>query len=291
MGMHRIAIECIIASRHARYFVKRFVRPMSSSQSHIVVAALAVALSAAMPDGALAATDIGHATSIKTSVTGTLDSQSIVLNTGDEIFANQTVVTDAGGVGQFEFADKTKLAIGPSSTIVLDDFVYNPKGSGSKVVIELTRGSFRFITGKADHAAYEIKTPTATIGVRGTAFDVYVGATGEIAIAMINGAVQVCPMRGACRLHNIIGRFLTMSGDGIFALHDKWDGALFGGVALKAALPFIDNQSLLVPALRGQTKIVAGYLGGTTTTVTKAVKSLTSPKLKLPTLKLPKLFK
>ena len=52
-------------------------------------------------------------------------------------------------------------------------------------------------------------TPTATIGVRGTAFDVYVGDTGELAIAMINGAVEVCPHSGACRLHNIIGRFLT----------------------------------------------------------------------------------
>jgi hypothetical protein len=264
---------------------------MSLSQSHLVVAAIAIAFVASMPDSALATTDIGHATSIKTSVTGTLDSQSIVLKTGDVVFANQTVATDAGGVGQFEFLDKTKLAIGPGSTIVLDDFVYNPKGSGSKVVIELTRGSFRFITGKADHAAYEIKTPTATIGVRGTAFDVYVGATGGLAIAMINGAVQVCPLRGACRLHNIIGRFLTMSGDGIFALHDTWDRTLFGGVALKAALPFIDNQNLLVPALRGQTKIVAGYLGGSATTATKAEKSLTSPKLKLPSLKLPKLFK
>ena len=87
-------------------------------------------------------------------------------------------------------------------------------------------------------------TPTATIGVRGTAFDVYVGDTGELAIAMINGAVEVCPMGGACRLHNIVGRFLHMSVDGIFSLHDAWDGSFLNGVTLKTALPFIDDQRL-----------------------------------------------
>ena len=264
---------------------------MSVTSSRIIVAAIALALVASLHGGARAATDIGTATAIKTTVTGTLDHQSIDLKTGDEIFAKQTVTTDAGGVGQFELADKTKLAIGPGSTVILDDFVYNPKGSGSKVVLDLARGSFRFITGKASHDAYEIATPTATIGVRGTAFDVYVDDTGALAIAMINGAVDVCPRAGVCRLHNIVGRFLHMSVDGVFSLHDTWDGTFFKGVAMTTALPFIADQKLLVPALRGQKKIVALYAGGAATTVTRALKSLARPKLKLPTLTLPKLFK
>ena len=53
-----------------------------------------------------------------------------------------------------------------------------------------------------------------------------------------------------------------MSVDGVFSLHDKWDGTFFKGIPLKTALPFISNQRLLVPALRGQTKIVARYVGG-----------------------------
>jgi hypothetical protein len=264
---------------------------MSFSPPASVALAIAVALIASTPETARAVTDIGRATAITTSVTSTMDSQSIVLKTGDEVFANQTVTTDSKGVGQFEFRDQTKLAIGPGSTIVLDNFVYNPKASGSKVVLNLTRGSFRFITGKANHDAYEITTPTATIGVRGTAFDVYVGDTGELAIAMLNGAVEVCPQRGACRLHNVIGRFLQMTVDGVFSLHDKWDSSLFNGVALKTALPFIADQHLLVPALREQTKIVASYVGGAATAVDKTVKALTSPKLRLPAFKLPRLFK
>ena len=264
---------------------------MSVLPSPIVVATIAIAIVTAMHGNARAADDIGKATAIKTSVTGTRDSQSIVLKTGDDIFANQTVATDGAGVGQFEFRDKTKLALGPGSTVVLDNFVYNPKGSGSKVVLELTRGSFRFITGKAKHDAYEIVTPTATIGVRGTAFDVYVDDSGALAIAMINGAVQVCPHSGACRLHNIIGRFLTLNAEGVFSLRDTWDATFFKGVSLQAALPFISNQRLLSPALRGQTKIVARYFGGGANSVTKAAKRITGPKLKLPGLKLPRLFR
>jgi hypothetical protein len=264
---------------------------MSLSPPRLTMCAIALALVAGAPVDAVAATDIGTATSIATSVSGTLDDQSVTLKTGDDIFARQTLATDATGVGQFELRDKTKLAIGPGSTVVLDDFVYNPKASGSKVVLGLARGSFRFITGKADHDAYEISTPTATIGVRGTAFDVFVGDTGELAIAMINGAVEVCPRGGVCRLHNIVGRFLTMSVDGIFSLHDAWDGSFLSGVTLKAALPFIDDQRLLVPALRGSTKIVASYVDGAATTVTRTMKSLSPRKLKLPTLTLPKLFR
>jgi hypothetical protein len=264
---------------------------MSFSPLRLAMWAIALALVVATPADADSAADIGKATSIATAVTGTLDDQSAILKTGDDIFAGQTVATDSTGVGQFELRDKTKLAIGPGSAVVLDNFIYNPKASGSKVVLGLTRGSFRFITGKANHDAYEISTPTATIGVRGTAFDVYVSDTGELAIAMINGAVEVCPRGGACRLHNIIGRFLTMSVDGIFALHDTWDGSFLKGVTLKSALPFIDDQRLLVPALRGSTKIVASYVEGAATTVTRTMKSLSPPKLKLPAFKLPTLFR
>jgi hypothetical protein len=263
---------------------------MSISSSRIVLAAIAIALVASTAGGAWAATDIGTATAITTTVTGALDSQSMVLKSGDEIFADQTVTTDAAGVGQFEFRDKTKLAIGPGSTVILDDFIYDPKGYGSKVVLDLTRGSFRFITGKANHDAYEIKTPTATIGVRGTAFDLYIGDTGELAVAMINGAVEVCPRTAACRLHNIVGSFLHMSGDGIFSLHNTWDGSFFNGASLKTALPFIDDQRLLVPSFRGETKIVASYVGGAVTTITEPIKRLTRSKPIL-RLKLPKLFK
>ena len=52
--------------------------------------------------------------------------------TGDAVFQNQTIATDASGIGQFEFRDETKLAVGPGSTVVLDNFVYDSDTSKAK---------------------------------------------------------------------------------------------------------------------------------------------------------------
>lgn len=231
---------------------------------------------------------IGTAIAITTNVTGASPpTDTIVLKTGDAVFQNEVIVTDEKGIGQFEFADKTRLAIGPGSTVVIDNFVYDSDSSKAKVVINLTQGAMRFITGKSDHNAYQIVTPTATIGVRGTVFDVYTKPDGEIAIAMIDGAVDVCPKFGACRVHNVIGKFLHMTSTGVFSLRDKWDGTFLQGVSFKAALPFLNDQKNLVPALRGTTASIKRYAALIANPVGKIVKL---PVTKFPKLKLPKLF-
>jgi ferric-dicitrate binding protein FerR (iron transport regulator) len=251
------------------------------------IGALVVANSA---HAATDTTDIGTATSITTNVTasGGGAAPKIVLRSGDAVFQNQTISTDENGIGQFQFRDQTKLAVGPGSVIVLDNFVYESATSKAKVVMHLTSGALRFITGKSEHDAYEIVTPAATIGVRGTAFDAYTTPEGELAIAMINGAVEVCPRGGSCRLHNIIGQFLHMTPAGIFSLRNAWDGSFLTGVPFKLALPFMSDQKLLLPALRGQSATIRRYVSTTGKDLGKVVKL---PLTKLPKIKLPKLFK
>src|SRR5262249_13537728 len=66
-----------------------------------------------------------------------------------------------------QVSDKTNLHVGPSSTVRLDKFVYDPnKGTGS-VVIDATRGAFRFSTGAQNKGDYKVKTPYGVLGVRG----------------------------------------------------------------------------------------------------------------------------
>jgi len=243
----------------------------------IAIAALACGSTMAVAD---TAENIGTAAAITTEVTGTLPAQSLTLKTGDGIFQNEKLAADKTGVGQFEFRDGTKVALGPGSTLVLDQFVYAADSSKAKVVLNLTQGALRFITGNANHDAYQIVTPTATIAVRGTAFDVYARPDGEMAVAMINGAIEVCPHAGACRVHNVIGKFLTMTTDGVFSLRDTWDGTFLKGIPFKAALPFLSDQSPLVPALKGSTKVVSTYVEATGGAVKKAVKGL--GKIRLP---------
>ena len=256
----------------------------------VTVAAIGTLVVANSAHAAADTTDIGKATAITTSVTASSGGAApeVVLKSGDAVFQNQTITTDENGVAQFQFRDETKLAVGPGSVIVLDNFVYESETSKAKVVMHLTSGALRFITGKSDHDAYEIVTPTATIGVRGTAFDAYTKPDGELAIAMIDGAVEVCPRGGACRLHNIIGQFLHMTPAGIFSLRNTWDGSFLTGVPFKLALPFISDQKMLVPALRGQSATIRRYVSATEKDLGKVVKL---PLTKLPKIKLPKLFK
>jgi hypothetical protein len=62
--------------------------------------------------------------------------------------------------------DKSNVTIGPSSTIKLDRFVYaGPKSKGT-IVLNLAKGTARFVTGDAAKRSYTILTATAAIGVR-----------------------------------------------------------------------------------------------------------------------------
>jgi hypothetical protein len=248
---------------------------------------IALAMIAVASDATAATDNIGTATAVTTLVTGKRDADLTPLQTGDAVFQNETITTDEKGVGQFQFNDQTKLAVGPGSTIVLDNFIYDSTTSKGKVVVNLTAGALRFITGKADHNAYEIVTPTATIGVRGTVFDVYSKPDGEMAVAMIDGAIEVCPTAGLCRVHDVVGKFLYMTPLGAFSLRDTWDGSFLTGVPFKVALPFLGDQKNLLPALRGKSTSIAKYVAAAGNDLGKVIKT---PLTKLPKLKLPKLF-
>lgn len=222
------------------------------------IAAIFAALFLAAPAAAQQA--VGKAVAITVNVTGTNNADQRRIAKGDGVFVNEKISTDTKGTGQFELLDQTRLAVGPGSSVTLDQFVYNTGKKATAVAIEVGRGALRFITGKSDSRVYSIRTPAATLGVRGTAFDIYVTPDGQMAVAMINGRVEICPRGGACRMHDIVGRFLRLTPAGVFSLHDRWDAALFGGVAFGAALPFLATQSMLAPGFRASNSVASRYV-------------------------------
>src|SRR5271165_2982730 len=117
------------------------------------------------------------------------------LNTGDDVFRNEVVKTGEGSRAKLVFLDSTNLAVGPTSRVTLDEFVYSTEVSAGKVTINLAKGVFRFATGELDKKAYRIRTPTASIGVRGTVIDVGV-RTIETDVTLIEGRVIVCTPSG-----------------------------------------------------------------------------------------------
>ena len=115
-------------------------------------------------------------------------------------FQDERIRTSKSGLGQFIFRDGTKLAVGWGSSVVVDKFVFDGSNSVKKLTIKAAKGTFRWVSGKSTHTAYEILTPAGTIGVRGTVFDFYVGADGTTAVVLLGGAASFCGAGGCKQL-------------------------------------------------------------------------------------------
>lgn len=73
--------------------------------------------------------------------------------------------------------DETRIALGSNSQVALDKFAFNPNTNQGSMVVNIVKGTFAMISGllvKSNPASTQIKTPTATAGVRGTYFVVEV---------------------------------------------------------------------------------------------------------------------
>lgn len=114
---------------------------------------------------------IGAAAAVRNQVTAEQGAQERRLAAGNPVFQEELIRTGADSVAQLLFADQTNLSIGPRSEVRLDRFVYDPSRSSGDVAVSLTTGAMRFISGQQDPRSYQVRTPVATIGVRGTIVD------------------------------------------------------------------------------------------------------------------------
>ena len=108
------------------------------------------------------------------------------LNTGIESLDN---VQTANGVVGITFEDDTKVRVTEHSKLIIDDFVYDPKSKGAgKLALKVALGTVRYASGKVAHENnknVDIRTPTATIAVRGTAFTMTVDEVGQSMIILL----------------------------------------------------------------------------------------------------------
>ncbi len=108
------------------------------------------------------------------------------------IYLHDTLITDAVSEAQVAFTDASLMTFYPNTQLSLDKYQYsmrrNKKGVGSYVA-NLIEGGFRTITGliaKNNPIDYQVNTPVATIGVRGTDYAVYV-RNKQVYIGWYNG--------------------------------------------------------------------------------------------------------
>ena len=91
---------------------------------------------------------------------------------GDVLSEGDTLISEKDGYAQVLMADKGYMAVRPDTEMRIDTFRYRGKADGTeKGIFSLMKGGFRAITGvigQKNKENYQIKTPVATIGIRGT---------------------------------------------------------------------------------------------------------------------------
>jgi hypothetical protein len=118
----------------------------------------------------------------------------------NNVYANEKVTTGTTGRTALLFLDNTRIQVGANSTIVLDKYVYDPDKQVGEVGVNFGKGIFRFVTGGMKNKdGYDLKTPTATMVVRGTQVIVYVAPDGKSEFTFLEGTGKIIPCGGDSR--------------------------------------------------------------------------------------------
>ena len=118
-----------------------------------------------------------------------------------DIFSYDTVKTGNGKVG-IQFIDQTRVDVTEHSKLLIDEFIYDPNTKTGSLSLKATLGTVRYASGQiAKNSAQnvKIKTPTATIAVRGTDFAMTIDEIGSSTIILLPS----CDSDGMCYVGEI----------------------------------------------------------------------------------------
>jgi|TARA_R110000751_G_scaffold98601_1_gene191730 hypothetical protein len=115
---------------------------------------------------------------------------SLIAKTSLDILSYDDVRTGNGRIG-ITFLDDSIIRLTEHSKIVIDEYIYDPDPSKSKLALNMASGTARFITGALGRINKEnirITTPTATIAIRGTDFTTTVDELGRSLVILLPDA-------------------------------------------------------------------------------------------------------
>jgi hypothetical protein len=135
-----------------------------------------------------AVADIGSVVELKGTAVIKRGKETIAVVNGTPVETNDKVETK-NGVVNIRFKDDTTVKVTENSTLIIDDFVYDPKNAaGGKLGLKAAAGTVRYVSGNIAHNnpnSVKINTPTAAIAVRGTDFVMAVDETGKSMIMLM----------------------------------------------------------------------------------------------------------
>jgi hypothetical protein len=132
------------------------------------------------------------------------------------------VVTGKDGHIKMTLPDNTTFTVGPNSDLVIDKFVYDPDKSPEKIVATMTKGVFRWVTGKVsgdaavykDPAQMKVNLPVVAVGIRGTDFEATVQPDGSGSVVLSFGQLEITEKKTGFTFILNAGEKITFGADG-----------------------------------------------------------------------------
>ncbi len=166
--------------------------------AHKLLCALFIGLMAASAAGLAEADSVGAVVKAVPGAKLGRSGKVTDLATGQTLSAGDLITTNRSGTVQILFEDDTRIAIGPNASFLIDDIQTRRSGVATRFAVSAVAGGYRFLTGRSPKSAYAINTPTATMGIRGTAFDFLVRSGRGTDVVIFSGLVRMCGSTGAC---------------------------------------------------------------------------------------------
>lgn len=139
----------------------------------LAAAVLAAATLLAQPANALPGETVALVKVVRGDVRLLRNGQPQPASVGLELQQSDRVLTGPNGSAGLTFRDGSLLSVGPSSELNVDRFRFNPTTHDGEFETTLSKGKLAVVSGKiAKHRldAMKVRTPSTTLGVRGTEF-------------------------------------------------------------------------------------------------------------------------
>src|SRR5581483_11920973 len=151
----------------------------------------ALATLAKWPPAAAETMPVAAMEQVQHSVYGTPPAGSQeVKHKGDHVVFAEALETSTESRALVRFIDGSGLAMGADSKVQIDRFVFDPDKSAGNSVLKIAVGTLRFVTGAMPKGGTIIKTPVATLTLRGTDVTVHVHANGQTDVTGHEGLVD-----------------------------------------------------------------------------------------------------
>lgn len=169
----------------------------------------------------------------------------VTVTKGTLVETNDKVETK-NGVANIKFKDGTTVKVTENSSLVIDDFVYDPKNAaGGKLSLKAASGTVRYVSGNIAHNnpnSVKINTPTASIAVRGTDFVMAVDETGKSMIMLM----PTCETEQSVNLKGLTcgsGKIDVDSGSTIIRLDKPYQATVVETATTPPSPPVVVNLS------------------------------------------------